>query len=170
MPRPPVKKTYKVEKARIKAQLDAKDEHDAKAFSFKHKKRWLASIYTHIGKAIDRIDPLQGAAVLGATILIKTTIDASEELRAALLSKKAAYIGVPVAGVEMRPLIASPLRTFQSIFGTITEKQAAEYEGFFPDWMDWIISFVIAYILVTQGKEILGLAQNLSVIVGMLLA
>ena len=76
MPRPPVKKTYKVEKARIKAQLDAKDEHDAKAFSFKGQKRLKASIFTHIGKAIDRVDPLETGAVLAVAYLVYENIPA----------------------------------------------------------------------------------------------
>ena len=35
--------------------------------------------------------------------------------------------------------------------------EAPPYEGFFPDWVDWLIAFTIAYILIEHAGSIIGL-------------
>ena len=71
MGRIPLKSTYKLAKAAEKGRLQGRLEHDAKG---SHKQN-LVSLREHIGKAIDRIDPLEAIAILGLAGIIKLLID-----------------------------------------------------------------------------------------------
>ena len=165
-----------VSKAAEKGRLDAQDEHDAKLFSNKGKKHLEASIANHLGKLIDRIDPFKALAVLATTYAVKTlVIDTTD----AILTKITAAIEKPVPfgfGSIMGQYIPyvgemtkigemawERLRT-GDVTATVEEKEGA------AEWFKWIIAFAVAYMLVEHGGELLGLGQNVSVLVGMLLA
>jgi hypothetical protein len=109
-------------------------------------------------------------AVIGMTFLVKHLIDASEDLRHKLDTLGGLY------GEFLTPIGKTKMLTVLGRALGYTEVTPAQFEGMFPDWMDWLISFTIAYIIVKHGGQILGLAsnamgalQNLSLIIGMLL-
>ena len=163
-------------KAAEKGRLDAQDEHDARLFSNRGKKRLEASIATHIGKAIDRIDPIKAAAVLATTYAVKTlVIDTTDAILTKITGamEKPIPFGfgsimgqyLPYVGeiTKIGEIAWERLRT-GDVAATVKEKEGA------AEWFKWIIAFAVAYILVEHGGELLGLGQNVSVLVGMLLA
>ena len=170
MPRPRKKGEYVEEKARAKARLDAQDEHDSKLFHRKGgKKRWLTALATHIGKAVDRIDPLELAATLALTYLVKTTIDASEELVAKIkkTSDKIAVSGRPVSSFFAEPFgFATQIGFYLAgeVTGNVetpTEEEKEHALGIgLPDQLEWILAFIVAFILVRHGAQILGMFQD----------
>ena len=170
MPRPPKKKTYVVSKAAEKGRLDAQDEHDSKLLSGRGKKRLLASLATHIGKAIDRVEPLELVAVLGATVIVHNTImNAPETLR---------YIQQKALGGELgffeKLLLYGPINwpmftAARQVYGE-TEKAVTEGIEQQGEIMVWVISFVVAYLCIKHfgliistlgemGKSILSLTN-----------
>ena len=101
----------------------------------------------------------KNVAILGMTIIVKNLIDKSEELRS-LLPKPELKFRVDPALPHFEP--AWPVSL---LFGTEKEK----YEGMFPDWADWLISFSLAYIIVDHGGQIiLGLGESVKGLTGML--
>lgn len=120
-------------------------------------------------KMVSNIDPLEVAATIGTTIVIKNLIDTSEAVRGAI---KAA------TGLEDFDLINSIVNPGWGvsiwIFNLITGKaptdinqeeiieKAKSFEGLFPDWMDWLIAFSFAYMLVKYGDSIFGGVTNIS--------
>lgn len=172
MPRPRKKGEYVEEKARAKARLDAQDEHDSKLLTGKGQKRLVASIATHIGNAIDRIEPLEMAAVVGATIIVRNTImNAPETL---------GYIRQKALGGELgyfeKLLLYGPINwpmftAARELYGHTEHavEEAIEKQG---EGMIWVISFVVAYLCVKHfglivstlgdiGKSILGITHML---------
>jgi hypothetical protein len=175
LPRPPVKKHRKLAEAEETGRLNARLKHESK--TWKNKKHMLVSIKNHLGKALDRIDPLEMVAVVGTTIVVKKVIDTTEDLKGKALAVRNVIMGTgQVLGASG---IAQFIQAFGSPFSILSEffvglivpipPEQAQYEGMFPDWVDWLIAFAIAYIIVHHGELLLGLGQNLSVIIGMLL-
>lgn len=127
-----------------------------KALQKIHKtKPFMESVREHIGKAIDRIDPLELAAVLGTTYLIKTGIDWSE----------AALANVDLVGILRFfqfpvPAEGTPETRKDEILKILSNPQA--------EVIEWLVSFTAAYLivhhfgeLVAAGSNILGLAKGL---------
>jgi hypothetical protein len=169
MPKLPKKKTEKL--AYHKALGETLGKLQAE-FRFKHtKKGFIKSLRDHIGKWIDNTNPLELVAVGGMTFLVKYLIDTSEDLRGKLNTLGGLY------GEFLTPIGKTKMLTVLGRALGYTEVTPAQFEGMFPDWMDWLISFTIAYVIIKHGGQIFGLAsnalgaiQNLSVIIGMLLA
>lgn len=121
----------------------------------------------HIGKLIDKLEPLELVACLGLTLIVKKVIDESEVLRGKLKQiAKPAYgiyfvppedyvgppqVGTPSARPSYRVFYPGPRKT---------EEAAEAYEGLFPDWADWLISFAIAYCIIKHGGQLLGLMKE----------
>jgi translation initiation factor 2 alpha subunit (eIF-2alpha) len=63
------------------------------------KQGFMNSIKEHFGKAIDRIDPVETAAILGTTILVKAAIDNTPVLAAKVQSFLEKYPLTPILGV-----------------------------------------------------------------------
>lgn len=144
------KKATKLEEgltvARKKAELKFK----------KSSKGLELSLREHVGKAIDRLDPLDTAAVFGVTLIVKNLIDKSEELRGALIPiTRGREWTINVFGSAIKGTALFP-------FSLLLPASEAEkgYEGMFPDWMDWIIAFAIAYVIVKHGGQLLGLMKE----------
>lgn len=79
MPRLPKKKTYVLSKEAERGRLDAIDQHDAKGlmwlpFKGKGKKRIIASLSQHIGKMIDKVNPLEIAAIGSIAFIVYNNI------------------------------------------------------------------------------------------------
>ena len=151
----------KIKEALLEASLvqEAVRVGSIKAEQKEHaKKSIFDSIREHIGKGIDRVDPLELAAVLGATVLIKSGIDwvqvnqtsANQALMIALTNPFAAatlWALIKTSGLEGQPVSHNEL-------------------------MEWLVSFVAAYVIVhnfgkiveVTGKiasDILGMAKSL---------
>lgn len=141
----PKKKTYILTKLARKAELDAEREDAAKAL---RSKRGLKVWFMQRARAmLDNINPLEVAAIFGATIAIKQSIDWIESSKA--------HLGEAVAQ-------ASPLYwIFPQVREWISGMKETTKEGAFPDWLDWLLAFVAAYILVKHFGMIAETAGNL---------
>jgi len=148
-PPPPRKRPYhkKLKKwieTWIKAQKDAelkwKKTHKGMEYSLRE----------HIGKFIDRLtlnDIAELTATIALTPIVKKVIDESERLRGL-------FFGITK---KMREEQAMPPTTMEElrykrflriVVGVEYTKYIEEYEGLFPDWIDWLISFGLAYLIV----------------------
>jgi hypothetical protein len=118
------------------------------------KKPLEVSLREHIGKLIDNSDPLEIGAVIGLTIIVKLTIDKTEEIRGWLATTGGLY-------TEFETIIGKQtLLTWLGNALGLKPVETEKYEGMFPDWADWIISFAIAYIIVRHGGAIFGLLKG----------
>lgn len=138
------RKIAREEKARVKAHLSAQWEFD------KSKMGRKKSLNDHLGKFIDalgeRVDPLEIAAVMGATYFVHGIITTSEDFlkRAALpltqfrIERFASAMAGTLTFGLWRPFSEIPM----------TEAEKADIESKYPDWQIWIVSFVIAYLVV----------------------
>lgn len=147
-----VKEAKKITKAEIKAKLEefykAKDKFT------------LVNIKNYLAQTLKNIDPIEAAAIIGATFLVKYAIDTSEEIRGAI------KVTTGLNELDLLLQIVSPgwgvskiLWSFLS--GQIKDKSqeeiqqyAEEYEGMFPDFIDWLIAFGVAFIVVRHGDTI----------------
>lgn len=150
------KSYYTEEKAREKGKLQAQIESKSKVFKYKkHTYIWLRE---QVEKNLHRIP--EGVAILGMTVLVKHAIDASEELRG-ILADFPRDLAYAIGDILFK------------IFNIQKEEKPPsqdreKYEGFFPDWADWLIAFSIAYIIVKHGGQIaLGLGDAVSGLTGM---
>jgi hypothetical protein len=152
MPRLPKRKTEKL--AFHKALGETLGKLQAE-YRFKHtKKGWLKSIRDHIGKWIDNLNPLELAATIGLTIIIKTLIDKSEEIRGWLETTGGLY-------AEFETFLGRQtlLKPIGQALG-LKEIEKGSFEGVFPDWMDWLIAFTLAYIIIKHGGQLLGFMKE----------
>lgn len=151
MPRPAVKKTFKLAKAKKLGELSAKIDHENKTFS--NKKMLWVSLKNHLGKMLDRTDPLEMIAVIGATYIIKNGIDWTQgfvEGTGEFILGAVAQIGTWLGGTPEEELVKK-----------ITETPEGEV-------IEWVVSFIVAFIiirhagaLITAGGNILGVAKGL---------
>ena len=140
-----IKEAYKVGEAAEKGKLKAYQDSQKK-------KSYFVSLREHIGKMIDRVDPLESIAVLGTTLIIHDLIQGSE----ALISK-----------------ISSPknLAAWSTVIPlTDEERKKLEVDFNQPDIVIWLESFALAFFLVRNGAQVLQSGQNLLGFVTMMLA
>lgn len=122
------------------------------------KKSIWDSVREHIGKGIDRIDPLELAAVIGTTFLIKGGIDWAQV--------QAENYNPALSVALINPFAAAAL--------WVALKESGLDKNKIPqnEIMEWLVSFVAAYIIVhnfgkiveATGKlasDVLGLAKSL---------
>jgi len=144
-----LKTKVKEVKALVKAEIKAKQEAEAS-------KDWKVSLREHIGKMIDRVDPLEVVAVLSLTPLVKSIIidpvngfltklgkfstEISDEWEYAF-SSFAAFFDFSYSGLE----------AWMKKQGKEPEKSIG-----WPDWMMWIIAFGVAFLIVRYAGLILS--------------
>jgi hypothetical protein len=140
------KKAVKLEEgltvARLKGEL-----------RFKKSRQGLEkSLREHLGKFIDKIEPLELIATLGLTVIVKTILVDHYLERLKILH------GLGVAGwFAAVPVLITPISP--EVPQTITSEVA-----------DWILAFSIAYCIVKYGGQMLGLLEKgLVPVVGMLI-
>lgn len=157
MPRLPKKKTRVLAEKKAFGETIGKlkaEEHFAKT-----KKGKIRDIKTILKKLVSNINPVDAIAIMGMTVLVKCTIDKSEDLRGKLHGLR----------IEYFPMIWSWSKPIWEQLEPIEQ-----YEGYAPDWMDWIISFSIAYIIIKHGGALFGMFEKgtlaLTQIIGLLLA
>jgi len=116
------------------------------------------------------------------TFLVKNIIDTTEEFRGALAHVQLAATGgtkvLEKLGFPpiLRDVLGLPVGGAITLAG-IAKGQVPDFkahEGFFPDWVDWIVSFCIAYMLVEHGGSIIqafgGFTQTVGGLLGIVAA
>ncbi len=107
------------------------------------KKPLVVSLREHIGKMIDRVDPLEMGAVIATTLLIHETYD---------------WASISLSALQMRGGM--------NIFGIMRKSgdtalsRAGEFLESVPDPIIWLISFVSAFYIVRHGAEIAKAVSN----------
>jgi len=134
------KKAVKLEEGLQFAQFKAQDRWK------KSTKGFLRSIQDHIGKAVDRIDPLEAIAVIGMTIIVKQALDTT-----AVLKEKAQSM------FQLHPTELGKLFGVPEI--DLLGKPSKELLGL-PDWSMWLVSFALAYCLIKYGGQLIGLLDK----------
>jgi hypothetical protein len=154
---PPPKRKKKAKRLEVEAAAVARGTEIGKAQAHK-KKSLIESTKEHIGRMIDNTSLLDVAAVTAGTVLIHGIIHESAPYAAAAL--KYAKLWTHEAYVEL----------VSDIFkGTAGEKWGVKAPKDNPE--EWISAFFIAFILVKNGGQIIGLlGSSLSAIVGLMLA
>lgn len=172
---PPLKRPPKKEKKRKKLRLDAAAQEEGRLlgqYKAHSKKPLLESAKEHLGRMLDSINPLDVVAILGTTCLIKLGIEASESLTAMVVRVYEKH-QVRLKATPRRESLMweGPKDIMVGLFPEGTSAFLLEAFGAASsEALEWAISFVAAYMLVKHGGELLGLGQNLSALVGMLLA
>jgi hypothetical protein len=161
LPRIPKKSTKILAKARAEGEVLGKlqaEEH------FKGtQKGWMKSIRDHIGKIIDRIDPLEVGATVGLTVIIHELIMKTPELYKQAIGATEAFAAL--ATWFPRTVIPAVGQIFNITMDATTQeanKQAMEYQKLLTQsemWI-WLVSFALAYILVKHGGQIFGLLKK----------
>jgi hypothetical protein len=109
------------------------EEVSEKIYWNKEKKKPLeVSLKEHFGKMIDRVDPLQVAAVAGTAYVIKFGIDWTQY--------QLANVG--------------PIISILTPSGFITGKVPLKISD--NEVLEWVLSFSIAYMVVVHGLDIAG--------------
>jgi len=167
------------EKTKIKkdikyaAKATAAAEAAATEIKYKTLNKYLPErIQEKIIDMLENIDPIETAAIFGTTFVVKYCIDTSEELRGKIEA---------TTGLNLWDLLVSITTPNWGIAKTIQawlsgetrdktpeeiEEFAQNYEGFFPDWFDWLIAFGIAFIVVRHGDVIFSQFTSLGSFVG----
>jgi len=128
----------KNEKALVKARLQAEKEWYQRKANFQYLfKKELVNM-------MRRIDPLEFAAVGGLTMVIKSVIDETEEIRGRI--RAIAVIGELPEGMKA---------VWSGIpFWYVLVPEGETFEGMFPEWVDWLFAFGIAYVLVRHPEVV----------------
>jgi len=133
------------------------------------KKSFFDSFREHIGKMIDRADPLEVAAILAATYLIQPIVKSSADFLS-FANKHKTSLGIPGFFLpEMsQNLIGIGVPGFLFQKETIPQNPAVPPEPVDDNTvLSWILSFVIAYIAIKKGADILKSMGGLSGIIGL---
>jgi len=118
---------------------------EAEAQVFKNKKMFLAWLKHLIELHIDKIPKF--TAVIGMTFIIKKLIDTTEELRAYIPRFKT---------MKFEEVFAFTFPGAPDI-PVLEYGKVKDFEGMFPDWQDWLISFTLAYIVVEHAGTLFGM-------------
>ncbi|MCJ7560118.1 hypothetical protein MUO79_05815 [Candidatus Bathyarchaeota archaeon] len=122
------------------------------------KKPLKVSLREHLGKLIDRMDPLKTLAVLALTLSLKTILDSSEELlrawnqtwlTAKIDNPKKVILHLSEEYIRQLELGEATKVQFPFLDTNITEIEAAE----------WLICFAVAYLIV-EHPEILSMGTT----------
>lgn len=147
----------KIKEEILKSQVVAEAVEVAKQKIYQKtelKKPLALSVREHLGKVIDRIDMIELAAIVGTTYLIKTTIYADTSL----VGKIKGLAKLPFSelyGGSFAPFLESIDMILPKEWTTASE----------PDVKEWLICFVIAFMIVRHGSELLNVFKNVSGIV-----
>jgi hypothetical protein len=110
------------------------------------KKNFELSLKEHIGKMIDRVDPIELGAILSLTYVIHSTYDWA---KTGLVSAIAPPLSLPWYALEIVGKLG------------VDEKQI---KGI-PDPIIWLISYIAAFYVLRHGKDMLSAVSG---IIGML--
>lgn len=153
-----MRKLKKIEKeARAQRKGEILGEFDAHS-----KKSFLESLREHIGKTIDNVDPIEAMAIGSGTILIHQFIlnnpDSLRQINNAYATLKqvatepwVAWFGGLASYFGLGFLVGAPpgyeVEKGKPITGNVITDQL----------MLWMLSFVVAFVLIKYGGQLLGL-------------
>jgi len=150
--------SLKTELKKLKKRIETTFKTKLKLYK-KHPEVWIGDRLADIAKQTGVKDVAKIIAIVGMTIVVKKTIDTSEELRDAI--KPFIVFGQRLPGTKWR---------WKGPFQYELVGEAEKFEGMFPDWADWLISFSLAYILVEHFGEIMRGAGNITASIHSLLS
>ena len=157
-PKPP-RKQKKLKKLLKEAEAIAKGSELGK-YAAHAKKPWRESLKEHVGHWIDNIDPLELAAIGTGTIIIHGLILNTPALKQQAISYAPSAILLGAIGV-----------TVQFLEELWRPKQVKLPDPLTDDWKYWVAAFFVAYMLVKNGGQIVGLLdKSMTSIVGLMLA
>jgi hypothetical protein len=140
------KKAVKLEEGKVQAQMRGLLKWK------KSKKGMELSIREHIGKAIDRLNPLDTAVVIAGTMVIKGVIDTSAEVTGKISSLWQQWGAVGMVGL------------YQPIWQALEVAKQYGLKGVSGVWNEetfkWALAFFLAYILVKHGGQLMGLLDK----------
>jgi hypothetical protein len=148
MPRPPVKSTEKLafagETGRLKAQQ-----------KMHQKKPIEESLREHIGKMIDRIDPLETAAVLVGTVIIHDVILGTETLIKKFNSNPALTTAANIALTGILPALGIFQIFMQPFYTAAAIKEVPDLSKLpANELLIWAISFMASFLMVRSAQKI----------------
>ena len=133
----------KMKEARLLAREAEKGARQGVAQFKRTQAGFQASLRDHLGRMIDRVDPFKSIAILGATVLIKGGMEWGEDV---MMRWYTIFRGlIPFIGEAFFPL---PLE-LPEVEGNILDSPQVEI-------IQWLLSFTLAYIVVTHFGEIIG--------------
>lgn len=150
-------------KALVKADLQAKKEWEERKSNFLyHAKKQILGL-------LKSIDPLEMMAVAGTTFIIHDTIVASQEVLDALLKIPAAVSNWVIEwGTALSDWLNS-IWGFSPPRPPAQDAPAEEKQKFNLDWKSWVLSFVLAFLMVRHAEGIIrGLTSVSSLALGLL--
>lgn len=157
LPKPPPKKKKKAKRLEIDAAAIARGTEIGKAQAH-NKKGLIDSAKEHIGRMIDNTSLLDVAAVAAGTVLIHGIIHETAPYATAALKYAKLW-----STEQASELVSDILK------GTAGEQWRVKAPKDNPE--EWICAFFIAFILVKNGGQIIGLlGSGLNAIVGLMLA
>lgn len=119
----------------------------------KHPQVWIGERLADIAKKTGVTDVAKIVALVGMTILIKKIIDTTEELKVAI--QQPFFV---VGGKKGTYQWKGPF-TYELVPKNLIE---AFREGIFPDWIDWLIAFSLAYLIIEHFGDIMQTAGNVT--------
>ena len=143
------KKAVKLEEGLQFARLKAEDRWK------KSSKGFMRSLQDHVGKAIDRIDPIEAAATFGLTYIIHDLILKTEELKKTLDDITA--VPITIDSEKYRIGLHGYYPEEEAKLGGLVG-QSLGWVSVFP--MDWLISFSLAYCIIKYGGQLIGLLDK----------
>jgi hypothetical protein len=171
MGRPAKKRSYWEAKKRRAGELQAERE----ALRQNIKKDLPNYILTKLDRLTDRIDPLEFAAVLGMTYVVKQVIDTSEEMIVRARAKGAWIKKQQASGVyTLWSILAGPIITYlmvpEETDDPETKALKAEFQSPSAEALEWFTAFALSYIIVHNAGQLIGLLEGgIAKIVPMLL-
>ena len=152
---PPPKRKKKAKRLEVEAAAVARGTEIGKAQAHK-KKSIIDSMKDHVGHMIDQCSLLDVAAVAAGTLVIHGIIINSPELQ----SKALTLVPIGVLGLAGVPYTM----VWQQLF-------PGQAEPLKDEWPYWIAAFFVAFVVVRNGGQLLGLLdKGIGQIVGLMLA
>lgn len=162
MGRPAKKRTYVESKAKRRGELQAEYEFK-KAHSII--KKPMDFLEDTIKKTIDKIDVFETAAILGTTFIVHGVIITSTEL----LEKVEAYQHQMPEIYKAFPELEKRWKFEHGQKESLVTTATNIVEGV-PDYMVWLVSFTLAYIIIKHAGSLVGLLdKGITSVVPMLL-
>jgi hypothetical protein len=168
--RPAKKKTYWESKKKRLGELQAEREM--------HRKKPLEeSFKEHIGKMIDRVDPIELVAVAGMTVIVHQTVIGAEDL----LKKVSTITNLPfslstgtfqaLTSGSTQGFFITEIKTFGDILTNLGIIKTTAENSTPNEILTWMVCFAIAYVMIHNAHQLLNIMdQGLGAVIGLMLA
>lgn len=137
------REAYHLAKAEEKGRAQARKES--------LRKKGIREYLEELWEKLEVKDATKMVAVLGMTFLVKQSIDTYEDIRKALDNLG---FGPRFRLGPVNPFVRSPLLSALGL-GPWANQTDGDKEGVFPEQIDWLISFTLAYIIVHNFGSIM---------------